>query len=309
MTTDSTHGRRILIVDDNPELHNDYRKTLAPVRPCEELADLESAIFGDAAPAPATDERYEIDSAYQGEEALGMVRKALDEGRPYALAFVDMRMPPGWDGLETIERLWEVDRELQVVICTAYSDHSRDEIVARTGHAHRLVILKKPFDNAEVTQLAYAMTAKWRATRAADLKMSELQGLVAERTDELSEANERLLRKIAELERTKAALESSEQRYALAAAGSNDGLWDWDLESGCVFYSDRWKAIIGLRPEDGDDSPEFWLDRVHPNDRPNLRGLIGKHLAGEPGHLESEHRIRTREGGVHLGSLPGRHGV
>lgn len=295
MNTDSLQGRRILIVDDNPEIHEDYRKTLAPPRAPDALRTLESEIFGVPRSERGAPESYEIDSAYQGEEALEMVRSAVAEGRPYALAFVDMRMPPGWDGLETIERLWAVDAELQVVICTAYSDHSRDEIVARTGHAHRLVILKKPYDNAEVAQLAYAMTAKWTASRQAELKMSELEGLVTDRTRELSSANAQLQSKIMELEEIKAALESSEQRYALAAAAANDGLWDWDLLLDRVHYSERWKAILGLPQDTEDDSPDLWLARVHPNDSPKLAALMEEHLAGISEHMEFEHRIRRHD--------------
>jgi diguanylate cyclase (GGDEF)-like protein/PAS domain S-box-containing protein len=289
-------GRRILIVDDNPDLHEDYRKILTPGGPATGLAGLESAIFG-TEPSGREPERYEVDSAYQGPEALEMVRAAIGEGRPYALAFVDMRMPPGWDGLETIERLWEVDHEMQVVICTAYSDHSRDEIVSRTGGAHRLVILKKPFDIAEVTQLAYAMTAKWRSSRQASMKMSELEGLVARRTEELSATNERLRSKVDELEHTKVALEVSEQRYSLAAAGANDGLWDWDLSTGCVYYSTRCRSILGLPDSDAGDGPDLWLPRVHPNDAAQFRALLDEHLAGQAAHLESEHRVRVADGG------------
>jgi signal transduction histidine kinase len=90
-----------------------------------------------------------------------MVQLARNEGRPYAVAFVDMRMPPGWDGLETIEHLWKTDPELQVVICTAYTDHSWEDIVRRLGHDDRLLILQKPFSSIEVSQLATSLTMKW----------------------------------------------------------------------------------------------------------------------------------------------------
>ncbi len=96
-----------------------------------------------------------------------MVQLARNEGRPYAVAFVDMRMPPGWDGLETIEHLWEVDAELQVVICTAYTDHSWEDIVSRLGHDDRLLILQKPFSSIEVSQAATALTRKWNLARQA----------------------------------------------------------------------------------------------------------------------------------------------
>ena len=77
----------------------------------------------------------------------------MEQGRPYSVAFVDMRMPPGWDGIETIARLWQADPDLQIVICTAYSDYSWEEILRQLGNRNSLAVLKKPFDNIEVIQL------------------------------------------------------------------------------------------------------------------------------------------------------------
>ena len=79
---------------------------------------------------------------------------------------VDVRMPPGWDGIETTQKLWEVDPDLQVVICSAYSDYSWDEIIAKLGNSDRLLFLKKPFDAMEILQLANALTEKWRLIAA-----------------------------------------------------------------------------------------------------------------------------------------------
>jgi len=96
-----------------------------------------------------------------------------------------MRMPPGWDGVETISRLWQADPSLQVVICTAYSDYSWDQIVEKLGITDRLLILKKPFDDAEVCQLASAMTGKWLVTQQAQIKIDDMEVLVEKRTAEL----------------------------------------------------------------------------------------------------------------------------
>ncbi|MCY2960517.1 MAG: response regulator [Planctomycetota bacterium] len=156
-------NRRILVVDDNASIHADFHKILGdPSAMQAELADARSAFFGgDEEPAPEV--TYEIDSAYQGEEGLAKVGASLACGRPYALVFMDVRMPPGWDGIETLARIFEVDARIQAVICTAYSDHSWDHILARLGRSDRLLILKKPFDNVEVQQLASALTEKWNA--------------------------------------------------------------------------------------------------------------------------------------------------
>jgi PAS domain S-box-containing protein len=117
---------------------------------------------------------FELDSAYQGQEALEMVKQALAANRPYALAFVDVRMPPGWDGVETIARIWEVDPGVQIVVCTAYADYSWEEMRAKVGQPDNLLVLKKPFDNIEVQQLAHALTKKWLLNFQARMQIAEL---------------------------------------------------------------------------------------------------------------------------------------
>ena len=190
-------NRRILLVDDNASIHEDYRKILVAKRQDGDRAQMRAVLLGrEKRKTPSLE--YDIDSAFQGQEAMEKVSKACAEGRPYAMAFVDMRMPPGWDGLETIERLWSVEPNLQVVICTAYSDYSWDEIVQRFGHTDRLLLLKKPFDVAEVWQLACALTEKWDLTRQAEAKMCELESIVEGRTAELRTTNEKLTAEIAE---------------------------------------------------------------------------------------------------------------
>src|SRR4029077_15261082 len=105
------------------------------------------------------------------------VRRAIDEGRPYAMAFVDVRMPPGWDGIETIAQIWRDYPQLQVVICSAYSDYSWTEITRKLGASDALLILKKPFDNIEVLQLAHALTKKWLVPEQAGMQLGELDRL------------------------------------------------------------------------------------------------------------------------------------
>jgi diguanylate cyclase (GGDEF)-like protein/PAS domain S-box-containing protein len=177
-------NRRILLIDDMPSIHEDFRKILAGASDSSELDEAEAALFG--IPLRKARVRFEIDSAYQGQDGLRMVRGALEAGRPYALAFVDMRMPPGWNGVETIERLWQEDPLLQIVICTAYSDAEWEEVLERLDVGDRLLILKKPFDAIEVFQLASTLTAKWRLSRQAALRMADLEAAIQERTEELS---------------------------------------------------------------------------------------------------------------------------
>ena len=152
-------NRRVLIVDDNTAIHDDFRKVLsvgAEQSAHDQLAALEAGLFGDS-PRPTVRPQFEIDSAHQGRDGVDKVAQALKQGRPYAMAIVDMRMPPGWDGLETIERMWAIDPHIQVVICSAHADYDWMEVVQRLGHSDRLLILRKPSEPIEVLQCATAL--------------------------------------------------------------------------------------------------------------------------------------------------------
>jgi signal transduction histidine kinase len=182
-------NRRILLVDDNLSIHDDFRRILVPRNSTVGLDDAAAALFGLAAePTTAASEVFELDTAQQGQEACEKAAIAVAAGRRYALAFVDMRMPPGWDGLTTIGKLWEIDPELQVVICTAYSDRSWSEIQAALTARDRWLVLKKPFDKVEVLQLAQALTDKWHLTRLSKLQLATLEEHVNVRTDQLRQA-------------------------------------------------------------------------------------------------------------------------
>jgi two-component system NtrC family sensor kinase len=184
-------NRRILVIDDNQAIHADFRKILSPVAGGSDLGKMSAALFGEN-PEKSPFEGFEIDSAFQGREGLEMVQQALADGTPYGLAFIDVRMPPGWDGIETIARIWEVCPELQVVLCTAYSDYSWREIVRKLGSTDRLLILKKPFDTVEVLQLAECLANKWTLARQAKLRLADLEEMVDQRTQELRASNEKL---------------------------------------------------------------------------------------------------------------------
>ena len=184
MSADSARAnRRILIVDDTASIHQDFRKILCADPNGEpSLESLEETLFGTTTKAR---QAYELDSAYQGQEALALVNKALADKAPYALAFIDMRMPPGWDGLQTIEQLWEVDPRLQIALCTAYSDYSFEAIEARLKYNDQLLILKKPFDHLEIRQMASALTWKWQLAQDIALKVIGLERTIEERVQEL----------------------------------------------------------------------------------------------------------------------------
>jgi diguanylate cyclase (GGDEF)-like protein len=184
--------RRILVVDDNPAIHEDFKKILpGDSRGSSELLAAELLLLGEPK-APTTRPIFEIDTALQGREGVERARQALAEGRPYAMAFIDMRMPPGWDGLETIQHLWEVDPHVQVVICSAHTDYDWTEVVARLDHSDKLLVIKKPFEAIEVLQSANALTRKWDNERTLRGQVEQLEQVVEARTQGLEAANKQL---------------------------------------------------------------------------------------------------------------------
>jgi two-component system, NtrC family, sensor kinase len=213
-------NRRILIVDDNQAIHADFRKILAGPGASAAAVDELAAMLFSTSEATRHSE-FELDSAFQGREALERVTTATSAGRPYALAFVDMRMPPGWDGLETIEHIWRADPFLQVVICSAYSDHSWEDLRSRLGESDALLIIKKPFDPIEVVQSAHALTAKWTLARRARAHVENLEAAVRARTAELEAVATQLADEIARRDRVEAELRLAQRLEAVGqlAAG------------------------------------------------------------------------------------------
>jgi diguanylate cyclase (GGDEF)-like protein len=188
MNGETLHNYHVLVIDDNKAIHEDYQKILDSSHSSSDAASMEDALFGEAAAHPASSISFRIDSAFQGQEGLEMVVKARESGDPYAVAFIDMRMPPGWDGLRTIREIWRADPDLNFVICTAFSDSPWSEIEEVAGESDRLLVLKKPFEPIEVKRLAATLSAKWTLSRKAALKMSELENLVSSRTLQLHHA-------------------------------------------------------------------------------------------------------------------------
>ncbi len=173
------NNRRLLVVDDQEIIHFSFR-----------------TVFGgatsDLMAQRQAQEGYDVDYAISGESALEIIGRGVDGDEPHALAFVDMYMPHGWSGVETITKMWEISPDLQVVLCTAFTDYSWGQLAARPGKADQLLILKKPFDKIEVRQLARALTEKWRLSRQVHSHLTNLEDMVAARTSELARANAHL---------------------------------------------------------------------------------------------------------------------
>jgi len=220
-------NRRILVIDDNHAIHEDFVRILRPRDESHKGLDaLESELFGEPVNGPLVEENfYQIESAFQGLEGIEKVAQAIGDAKPYAMAFVDVRMPPGIDGVEALERIWKIDPDIQAVLCTAYSDYSWEEVIKRLGMNDRLLILKKPFDNIEVRQMANTLTEKWSLQQQTRVRLKTLEQAVAERTTELMGTNRQLSSEIiertnieAELVKAKDAAEAANQAKSMFLA-------------------------------------------------------------------------------------------
>lgn len=236
---------RILIVDDNPAIHEDFCKILGAEASDSSFDADEIEVFGEVTRGRSLRCTFELGFASQGAQALEMVRAAKEEGYPYSLVFTDMRMPPGWDGCETTVRLWQVDPDLQIVICTAYSDRSWEEMMEKFQSPERVLILKKPFDAVEVLQLAHALTEKWSLLQSARRNTEQLERMVLARTQELREANARLQSEIAI--RHHAEERVREQAGLLDKA--QDAIFVHDLDERVLFWNRSAERLYGLATE------------------------------------------------------------
>lgn len=186
---------KILIADDNKDIHEDIRYILdsssEEIEDYQETRLLKKELFGESSipgrNEPTVDVKYRIDDAFQGEEAVRMAQLAVNAGDPYSLIFMDVRMPPGIDGIEAIEQIWKIDPDVEVVICTAYSDYSWDKIVLKLGQNDNLLFIRKPFDNVALKQIALAMTTKWSLKGQVKEYIGNLEKQVSMRTTELTE--------------------------------------------------------------------------------------------------------------------------
>ena len=184
-------NRNILVVDDDDGIVASIRKILEEPADDGHLTARESVLF-EGKPANRPSLSFTVDAASQGEDAARMVRQRLDTGRPYSLIFLDMHMPPGWDGTRTIENIWKIDPHVEIVICSAHNDSDWHDLRQRTDNPAQLIIIHKPFESIEIMQLAMGLTEKWNLARQARRTEDDLQRIVSEQTTDLQQTNANL---------------------------------------------------------------------------------------------------------------------
>ena len=200
----TVHSYRLLAVDDEEAILGLYREILAPDDGPDDDLDLEPLL-----------PRFELSLCGQGEQAVEAVRQAVSEGRPFSVAILDVRMPPGQDGVWTAERIRELDPDIEIVIVSAYSDVDTRELNRRVTPPDKLLYIQKPLHPEELRQLAKSLCAKWKTARDLITLNATLQKQVDMRTNALSEANKRLKRDMSVRMRMLQELLESEERYRL----------------------------------------------------------------------------------------------
>lgn len=176
----------VLVVDDDAAIREAYRQILQP--PASELGNLEALISGDeVVPVEALFEVFEVFEADQGELAASLQQQRLARGERFPLAFIDMRMPPGWDGLRTAIALRKQDPSIYLVIATAFSDYDVNALQHELGHD--VVLLRKPFNQEEVYQLARTLCQSWQARQRLEAVTADMEEQIRRRTVELERRN------------------------------------------------------------------------------------------------------------------------
>lgn len=165
-------NRRVLIVDDQQEIHDDFIEMLKP-RFMEAATDELAAAFTRRENTAFLPE-FELLHAPSGEEACEVVKAGRESNRPIAVAFVDIRMPPGIDGIETIRRVRTVDRDIEIIIMTAYTDKSLSEITHDMELLHKVLYIRKPFAREEIQQITLSLVGKWNVEQELAEKRRQL---------------------------------------------------------------------------------------------------------------------------------------
>ncbi|MHC4291098.1 MAG: ATP-binding protein [Planctomycetota bacterium] len=175
MNLNTEPNRRILLVDDEPRILEELEKVLAPTQKgSAELSELENRLFSNSETKQKSTIVYDVCCCRQGDEAVCKVQEAIEKEEPFAVAFIDIRMPPGPDGVSTAEQIRKLDPNIQIVMMTGYSDFDISEIANRIPPEDKLLYMQKPIHSQEIQQFALALTAKWQSDYLLHLQNQKL---------------------------------------------------------------------------------------------------------------------------------------
>jgi len=277
-------NKRVLIIDDDREIWQAFQNVLCPSSNGRLISGrrLTTLLRKDDEEEPPLFPDFELSFAAQGRDGFEMVNNGQE--KPFAVAFIDIRMPPGWDGMETAVRIRKIDPNIEIVIVTAYSDRSRDEIVQAVGSPEKLLFLRKPFDPEELIQMTLSLTTKWNLARREAISQS--------------------------------ALRESEARFKTLVETTSDVVWETDAAGRFVYCSPVSEYVYGYRPMEligkvyhemllsGDDARQ--TEKLFGENAKNLKGFHGiEHdCLLRDGHtvpIESSATVVVNDSGIVIG--------
>jgi PAS domain S-box-containing protein len=280
---------RILVVDNDEAVLDIYREVFDP----NDSAEFRNAEMDVSVSARLS---YDLTLCRQANEAVEAVRSAVAGKHPFSVAFIDVRLPPGKDGAWAAEKIRKIDPYIDIVFVTGCSDLDPAEIFQRIPPAHRLLYLKKPFCNVEITQLGAALSVKWQMGNELRQSKAVLEDKLQDRTAELAEINQKLVQDIDRRKQTENELRESRERLELALESSNSGVWEWDFKKEKLFLDDRTLKILGYERDELQTGVEGAAYLHHPEDYPIIQEQMRSHMRGEIPVFDSEYRVRTKNG-------------
>jgi signal transduction histidine kinase len=206
---------RILVADDEPSILDLYKNVLSPDKAVDkqfsDIDELAGKLFGKKENKKTSETTFDTVFCRQGDEALEAVKASLKENKPFSVAFLDVRMPPGPDGIWVAQQIRKLDSNIEFVVVTGYSDVQPEEIAARVQPAQKLLYIQKPFHPQEITQFASALGSKWWMEGELLKFNKELESQVKERTADLEKRNEHLSQEIEIRKRVEAELKDTKE--------------------------------------------------------------------------------------------------
>lgn len=273
---------RILVADDEQEILNAYLQVLCPSDFGDDDTEMEALgaeLFGLAPMHQGRRNSYEVTLCRQSSEAIEFVRQARIEGRPYAAVFLDVRMPPGRDGVWAAEQIRVLDSNVGIVVVTGYGDVEPIELARRVPPADRLFYIQKPFHQQELLQFASALSARCQAEERAGIVHKTLQAQVEERTVELARVNKTLRGQIAKRELIEEALRESEVRYRDLLESAHDLIQTVSWDGRFLFVNRAWLDTMGYTEEEVDDLRDAQI--IHPDSFDLWQDALSAVVSGE----------------------------
>jgi diguanylate cyclase (GGDEF)-like protein/PAS domain S-box-containing protein len=287
---------RILVADDEQTILDLYQAVLSSQKKQQqivaEMEELETKLFGEKEPDFPTFS-CELVKCQQGPQAVEMVKMALESEQPFAVAFLDVRMPPGPDGIWTAEQIRALDPFIEIVIVTAYADITPKDFAHRIPPAHRLLYLQKPLHAQEIYQFVSALGAKWYTEQALRNIHAELENRIAQRTHEFTLANQQLREDIVQREKVEKALLESESKYRELFENAHDLIQSVAPDGHFLFVNSAWLHTFGFTREELSGLHLF--DLIHPESLTHCQTLFLKVMQGEALH-NIEAKFLTRKG-------------